>query len=152
MNRRTFLQTSTALLAAPRLASAAAPSVPVLAVLLSIDRKDRIDRATLAAIFAGKRQQWSDGTSISPVNAPLNSPERIAFDRAVLRMSPDEVVRYWIDQRIRGVSGAPPSATTQRIRSMVKSGKSIISYISADAVGNGDPVVAWIRDGKVEVK
>jgi hypothetical protein len=47
------------------------------------------------------------GHQLIPFAFQAGTPERIAFDQAVLGMSPDDVARYWIDRKIRGQSGAP---------------------------------------------
>ena len=56
----------------------------------------------------------SDATSVSgrkvfPFNFDSKTPQRVAFDRAVLGMGPDEVGRFWIDRKIRGQRNAPRS-------------------------------------------
>ena len=47
------------------------------------------------------------GVKLVPFNYTPNSPERTAFDRAVLGLSPDQVGRLWIDRRVRGQQPAP---------------------------------------------
>jgi hypothetical protein len=53
------------------------------------------------------------GTKVVPFNFEVKTPERITFDRVVLRMTDDEAGRFWIDCKIRGQRPAPravPSA------------------------------------------
>jgi hypothetical protein len=59
------------------------------------------------------------GRKLIPLNRGPSSAERLGFDRAVLKMSPQEVGRYWIDRKIRGQPGAPkaidPADLYQRV-------------------------------------
>ena len=47
------------------------------------------------------------GVKVIPFNHPANTPDRVAFDRIVLGMSPEEVGRYWVDQKSRGGDSPP---------------------------------------------
>jgi len=65
---------------------------------------DAISLQDLRNLYRGDRLV---GLQLLPFAFPAGTPERIAFDRAVLGMSPDDVARYWIDRKIRGHPGAP---------------------------------------------
>jgi hypothetical protein len=62
--------------------------------------------ADLRQIYRGRRISIA-GVKLVPFNHPPNTPDRVAFDRIVLGMSPEEVGRYWIDQKIRGGDSPP---------------------------------------------
>jgi hypothetical protein len=62
----------------------------------------------LRQLYRGKRISVA-GVKVIPFNHPAGTPDRVGFDRVVLGMSPDEVGRYWVDQKIRG--GEPPPRT-----------------------------------------
>jgi hypothetical protein len=47
------------------------------------------------------------GIKLVPFNYTPGTPERVAFDRAALGLSPDQVGRLWIDRRVRGQLPAP---------------------------------------------
>lgn len=82
------------------------------------------------------------------LNLPVRSAERIAFDARILRMSPDEVGRYWVDQEVRGERTAPralPDATT--IVKLVAKFPTSIGYVRVDAVPKGVRIVKL--DGKL---
>jgi hypothetical protein len=86
-----------------------------------------------------------------PINAPPGSDARIVFDRAVLRLDPDSVGRFWIDRRIRGL-GLPPRhvADVGTIVRVVEKLNGAISYVTEDRIqGAKVKVVARIRQGKV---
>jgi hypothetical protein len=42
-----------------------------------------------------------------PFNHTARSGDRVGFDQTVLRMNPEEVSRFWIDRKIRGLPGPP---------------------------------------------
>jgi hypothetical protein len=73
--------------------------------------------AELRQLYRGKQLSVS-GTKLIPFNHPPRTPDRVAFDRIVLGMSPDEVGRYWIDQRIRG--GDSPPRTLDSVSLLVR--------------------------------
>ncbi|HEY1534538.1 MAG TPA: hypothetical protein VGF76_10980, partial [Polyangiaceae bacterium] len=50
--------------------------------------------ADLRQIYRGRRISIA-GVKLVPFNHPPNTPDRVAFDRIVLGMSPEEVGRYW---------------------------------------------------------
>lgn len=75
------------------------------------------------------------GKPLVPFNASPNTPERIAFDRAVLGMSPDEVGRFWIDRKVRGQSAAPRSLPSNaHIAKVAAKFPGAIGYLPADAL------------------
>lgn len=63
----------------------------------------------LRNLYKGDALTGPDGKRLIPLGRPPGSVERIAFDRAVLGMSPDLATAYWIDRKIRGQSGPPRS-------------------------------------------
>ena len=104
----------------------------------------------LRAIFLRRRLVWSGGRHIVPINQPNNSPTRVAFDRAVLGFSPEQVARFWIDTRIRSGLQAPRTvAGDALIVNVVKLLPGCISYVAADQVSGAVRVVARIDAGRV---
>ena len=72
------------------------------------------------------------GTPLIPLNRPVGSPARVAFDQLVLKMNPDEVGRYWIDRKIRGQTGAPKAIPSlELLRRAVASVAGTLTYLSA---------------------
>jgi hypothetical protein len=47
------------------------------------------------------------GLKVIPFNHPIGTFDRSGFDRVLFGMTPDEVGRFWIDQRIRGGDSPP---------------------------------------------
>lgn len=109
-----------------------------------------LEPSELEQIFASQRLHWGSGRRILPFNLPPRSVDRERFDRAVLRLAPDDVARFWIDRRIRG--GAPPPRqvpTPELAVRVVASIREAIAYAPASFVGKDVRAVARIVDGKV---
>jgi hypothetical protein len=91
----------------------------------------------LRAIFLRLTTRWPENKIIVLINWAALSQTRVAFDREVLKMSPDEVSAFWIDCRIRGL-GAPPRSLTapQLILAIVARIKESVSYLPLKLVNN----------------
>lgn len=88
-----------------RVVSAGEPA-RLLVVVAKSSPINELSLAELRRMYLGEPVD-SGGQRLIPLNRGASVKERIAFDKLVLGMSQDEVVRYWIDRRIRGQSGAP---------------------------------------------
>jgi hypothetical protein len=122
-----------------------------LVVICHPSRKDpALDARALYFIFTGATRNWPDSTPLVPFNLPLESPVRAVFDRAVLKMTNDQVARFWVDQRVRGTGRAPRQApdATVAMRLVAKLPEAI-SYVPASSVNASVRVLARIRNGKV---
>jgi len=103
-----------------------AVALPLLAALPSVERSARAaERVTLAVfvakdssvqnlkmselrrIFTNADDSGFSGTRSIPFNHTARSSDRVGFDQTVLRMNPEEVSRFWIDRKIRGLPGPP---------------------------------------------
>jgi len=123
-----------------------------LAVIVHPDTQvSHMSAVELETMFTRSQTRWSNGTPIVPINTPPGSDTRVAFDRAVLRLDPDAVGRFWIDRRIRGL-GLPPRhvAESGTILRVVEKLNGAIGYTPEELVkGAKVKVVARIRQGKV---
>lgn len=135
-------------------AAAPARAVPQLdlAVIVNMGTAtQKMSAVEMETLFTRTQTRWQDGTPIVPVNAPPGSSMRVEFDQVVLRLSPDEVGRFWIDRRVRGL-GVPPRhvgepATIVRV---VEKLNGAIGYVPEDLVRDARvKIVARIRQGKV---
>ncbi len=109
--RRTLLSVMLLGLAGAALASGprslkAQPRTRLAVVVAKTNPLDDLSLAQLARAYLGDPVDVN-GRKLIPLNRSPSNPERIGFDRAVLRMSQQEVGRYWIDRKIRGEPGAP---------------------------------------------
>jgi hypothetical protein len=71
---------------------------------------DTISFAALKSAFRGQRIEVG-GKAVIPINHPLETPTRVAFDRIALGLEPAAVGRFWVDLRIRD-QGRPPTAAS----------------------------------------
>lgn len=120
---------------------------PLVLVVSKSFPADGISFGDLKRAYMGSRVT-TNGKQLIPVTYPKGSPERIAFDEAVLGMGPEQVGLYWIDRKIRGQSGPPkdvPNAAT--VVWIVGKVDGAIGFVRASAVG--DDVKVLRVDGKL---
>ncbi|MET0790197.1 MAG: hypothetical protein ABW061_01635 [Polyangiaceae bacterium] len=93
----------------PRLEpSAHAAERVVLAVFVAKDSAlQGVKMTELRRIFTNADDSGFSGERNTPFNHTARSSDRVGFDRTVLHMSPEEVSRFWIDRKIRGLPGPP---------------------------------------------
>jgi hypothetical protein len=63
----------------------------------------------LKRIFTNEGDSDPSGKRYVPFNHPPHTTDRVAFDKMVLDLAADEVSQFWIDRKIRGMSGPPRS-------------------------------------------
>ena len=123
-----------------------------LAVIVNLRASaTQMSAVEMETIFTRSQTRWEDGTPIVPINAPPGSELRVLFDRVVMRLDPDEVGRFWIDRRVRGM-GLPPRhlGEPSTIVRVVEKLNGAIGYTPENlAHGARVKVVARIRQGKV---
>lgn len=100
-------------------ASAAAPAAPardpIVVLVHPKNPSKNISLASLRDLFLKTSRRWSDGKPVMPLNHKAGTKLRKAFDRAVLKLSPEESASYWIKQRVRGRGYPPRSFRSQHI-------------------------------------
>jgi ABC-type phosphate transport system substrate-binding protein len=126
------------------------PPLKLVVITHSALAERQLDIDDLRAIFLRKRLMWSGGQHIVPVNQPSGSPVRVAFDRAVLGFSAEQVARFWIDARIRSGIQAPRTVPSDGMTvNVVKLLPGCIGYVPAELANAGVRVVARIEAGQV---
>lgn len=86
----------------------------VMIINTSVSLKD-ITLPMLRRAFEGSPVEYASGKRIIPFNALSESSDRVLFDRAVLGLTPDEMARFWVDQRIRSAAQAPRTIGTPEL-------------------------------------
>jgi hypothetical protein len=126
-----------------------APEVE-LVVIVQADNHASVSAHELEDDFLKRELHWPDGAPIVTINFPPDSPNRHAFDRAVLGMSPDEIARYWLDSRIRSGITAPREVDDAGlIRRLVARLHGAIAYVPASSELTGVRIVARIKAGRL---
>jgi len=88
--------------------SARAAERITLAVFVAKDSSlQSLKMSELRRIFTNADDSGFSGQRSVPFNHTARSSDRVGFDQTVLRMSPEEVSRFWIDRKIRGLPGPP---------------------------------------------
>ena len=136
-------------IAAPR-ASSGATSLDLAVVVNPGVAVVRLSASELESIFNSTRRNWPDGSNVSVFSYPPETELRQTFDSAVLRMSPEEVARFWLDQRIRG-GARPPRQVPDPALAVRLAAKlpGSIAYVPENLVSPSVKVVARIKSGKV---
>ena len=134
-SRRQFFRVVGTLLVAPSATPlrAAEAKVRLVVVVAKNQALSDLSLKDLRNLYKGDQISGPDGKRLTPFAMPVHSPERVAFDRAVLGMSPDQVASYWIDRKIRGQSGAPKSVASPELLLRVVAGfEGAIGYLRVE--------------------
>jgi hypothetical protein len=129
--------------------SAHAADNVVLAVVVSKDSSIKdLKMNELRRIFTNADDSGFSGQRNVPFNHTAHSTDRVGFDQAVLHMTPEEVSRFWIDRKIRGLAGPPRAVDSlSQLLNLVSHTDGGISYARP---GHISPDVRVIRvNGKL---
>jgi ABC-type phosphate transport system substrate-binding protein len=136
-----------ALVPAPR---AQAETDDIVVVVNKANPASVLTRDVLRPIFQTIKSEWSDGTKAEPVNLPDNDDIRHRFDAAVLGLEADDVVKYWIDRKIRGGERPPRRVGTEgSALRFVANTPGGVGYMRASAAQPAVRIVARIRGSQV---
>lgn len=103
---------------------------PLLVVMAQSAGVSNIDSGKLRRVFQGFPTE-ENGNRLVPFNQIIRAGDRTRFDKAVLGFTPEQVGRYWIDQRIRQVSVPPRTVpSTDLLLRVVASLPGAISYVA----------------------
>jgi hypothetical protein len=132
ISRRSFLQASLALFS-PALGSGLALAAPyaVVPIVAGASPMRDISLGTLRRVFRSEQVTDPGGVRMVGFNQPSGSRVRELFDRVVLGMDPDDVARYWVDQRIRGGARPPRTvASVALLREVINRYPGAIGYLA----------------------
>ena len=126
---------------------AGGPAIRLAVVVAKNSPLDNLSIHDLKHLFMGQNITGPNGQKLIPLAPTQNSPERTAFDSAILGMSPEQEQSYWIDRKIRGQPGAPKAIDSVDVmRKVVGRLEGAVGYVKATDVG---PDVKVVRiDGK----
>jgi len=121
----------------------------VLAVFVSKDSSlQDLKMNELRRIFTNADDSAFSGQRSVPFNHTAHSTDRVGFDQTVLHMNPDEVSRFWIDRKIRGLPGPPRAVDSlSQLLHLVSRNSGGIGYARPGQVTNEVRVIRI--DGKL---
>jgi hypothetical protein len=122
--------------------------VPLAVVVAKNSPLTDLSTYELRHLYLGEFVTGPDGKRLIPLNQATQSRDRLTFDAAVLDMSADQQAAYWIDRRIRGMSGSPRAVDSSDLAQRVVARlDGAVAYLPASAVR---PDVKIVRvDGKL---
>jgi hypothetical protein len=134
-------------LSAAVFSSAAEPRVRLVVVVQKSNPLSELSLRDLKRLYLGEYITDTDGKKLMALNHPPQSPDRVGFDQVVLKMTPEEAGRFWIDRKIRGQTAAPRSvAPRELLRKFVAASPGAVAYLHE---GEVDPQLkALAIDGK----
>jgi hypothetical protein len=125
-----------------------APRIELAVIVGTGSSVKGLGQGELRRLYLGEAVTEPGGRKLVPYNHPAQTVFRVGFDRVVLGMSPDEMSRYWIDRKIRGLSGPPRTVDSALLLlRVVERLPGAIGYVQAAHV-RGD-VRAVPVDGKL---
>jgi ABC-type phosphate transport system substrate-binding protein len=92
-----------------------------------------------------KKQQFSNGIKLVPINLPASSQIRSYFDRVTLRMEEAELGDYWNEKHYNGINPPMVQNSQEAIKAMVKKVPGAIGYIDESLFDDGLKVVATLK-------
>lgn len=128
------------LIAALLLASQALADV---AVIVHPGNNNVINKDEVQRIFLGKKKNFDDGSSATPINLTDKDAARAEFENKVLDKTTAELRTYWSKLVFTG-KGTPPveMASTEELLARISTDPSAIGYIDAGAVTDAVKVAA----------
>jgi ABC-type phosphate transport system substrate-binding protein len=145
LDRRRMLQALASFGVGALSVPAIAAGDPIAVVVSPSSRQRGLTSDKLRRIFLALPTDSDDGRRFIPINLAPTSGSRARFDRTVLAMTPEDVARYWIDQRLRGNKPPRSAATVDICRGAVQELPGAIAYLPLSQVG---PLRVLTIDGR----
>jgi hypothetical protein len=118
-----------------------AADVPLAVIVGEASPLTNLSKSALRRAFLSEPTVEA-GVKLLPLNQNPGTSERSRFDSAILGLQPDDMPRFWIDQRIRG-QGSPPRAipSVALLGRLLAQLPGAISYVKATEVPAGVKVL-----------
>lgn len=96
----------------------------------------------ISRMFLGKNKSFSNGSSVTPVNAKYGSGTRAEFEDKIIGKSKSQIKAYWSKLIFTG-KGKPPTelSSDEDIIAFVASNPGAIGYVAIDKVNDTVKVV-----------
>lgn len=132
LDRRDFLGWLALSVVASRTGLAHAQKEDPLCVIVGVSSAQQgLSLGEVRRIFLHQPTDDVRGNRFIPLNLPSKSPARVRFDQTVLGFGPDEMARYWVDQRIRGTQAPRVIPTTELLLRVLSRLPGSVSYAPA---------------------
>jgi len=92
-----------------------------------------------------KKQQFSNGAKLLPINLPASSHARATFERFVLKMDETDLGEYWNERHYNGVNPPMVQNSQEAVKAMVKKVPGAIGYIDEEMLDEGLRVITTVR-------
>ena len=120
----------------------AAAAVDLVVVANPKSGIDRMTREEVVFVFMGRWRQLPSGLHATPVDAPVDSPERVDFYRQLVNKSPSEVKAYWSRLMFSGGARPPVAASDAEAQMrLLAATPGAIGYIERVAVDSRVKIV-----------
>ncbi len=112
------------------------------AVIVHPSNNSELDRQTIAKIYLGKRDTFSDESNAIPIDQEGHSGAREVFLKSVLNKSSSQFKSYWSKLLFSG-KGTPPKkiSSPQEIKTLVSENSQAIGYVDSSLVDESVKVV-----------
>jgi len=114
-----------------------------LAVIAHPSMGDALTQKQISRIFLGKSKKFPSAGIATPIDLPDTNTTKLAFNKDVLKKSPQQMKSFWSKQIFTG-KGKPPRQedNAAAIIALVKANPNMIAYVDASAVTGDVKVVA----------
>ena len=129
------------------LTMAMAPAVLAdeLVVIVHVDRSERLTVPELEQIYLKRRQFWSNGDPIVPVNRDAGSEARESFVRTVFGARARHLGVYWNRQYFQGVLPPLTLASDEAVKRYVAREPRAVGYVRRGAADSSVKVGLGLR-------
>lgn len=103
----------------------------------------------LRLIYWRKKQYWSGGHPIQPVNLHAEHPLRLLFSKTVLNNLPKEQSDYWNEQYFHGVRPPRSVQSEEAMLRYVTDTKGSIGYVDACHIDHRVHPILWISKNAI---
>ena len=113
-------------------------------IAVIVNKKTPFDDITLTdleGIFKKEIKKLDDGSMLIPINREYGTDIRNSFVEMVFKKSPDEMKRFWLEKKYKGVTPPSVQKSVLAVKRMVNNVPGAISYILESEVDDSVKVL-----------
>ena len=130
-----------------------ADQITPIAVVISsspeLAQVQQVSARELSQIFLRKKQYWSSGGRIHPVNLHAEHPLRQIFSKAALGSLPSEQADYWNGLYFHGITPPQSLQSEEAVLRYISTTKGAIGYVNGCNADERVKPVLWITDSGI---